>query len=35
MNKLEYGGGSDWNLNPRDLANLSKHMWSAYERPLG
>ena len=34
MNKLEYGGGSDWNLNPRDLANLSKHMWSAYERPL-
>ena len=34
INKLEYGGGHDWNLNPRDLANLSKHLWSAYERPL-
>lgn len=34
FNKLEYGDGYDWNLNPRDLANLSKEMWSAYERPL-
>ena len=32
--KLEYGDGHDWNLNPRDLANLSKELWSAYERPL-
>ena len=32
--KLQYGDGHDWNLNPRDLANLSKHLWSAYERPL-
>jgi hypothetical protein len=34
FNKLEYGDGQDWNLNPRDLANLSKYLWSAYERPL-
>jgi len=34
FNKLEYGKGADWNLNPRDLANLSKYLWSAYERPL-
>ncbi|MCH7729161.1 MAG: hypothetical protein IH991_22170, partial [Planctomycetes bacterium] len=34
MNKLQYGKGRDWNLNPRDLANLSKEMWSVYERPL-
>jgi len=34
FNKLEYGKAADWNLNPRDLANLSKHLWSAYERPL-
>jgi len=33
-NKLEYGDGQDWNLNPRDLANAAKHLWSAYERPL-
>jgi hypothetical protein len=33
-NKLEYGGGQDWNLNPRDLANVAKSLWSAYERPL-
>jgi hypothetical protein len=33
-NKLEYGEGQDWNLNPRDLANVAKHLWSAYERPL-
>jgi hypothetical protein len=33
-NKLEYGADKDWNLNPRDLANLGKHLWSAYERPL-
>jgi hypothetical protein len=32
--KLEYGSGQDWNLNPRDLANVAKHLWSAYERPL-
>ncbi len=32
--KLQYGEGHDWNLNPRDLANLSKHLWNAYERPL-
>ena len=34
FNKLEYGKNQNWNLNPRDLANLSKYMWSAYERPL-
>lgn len=34
FNKLEYGQGQDWNLNPRDLANLTKELWSAYERPL-
>lgn len=41
FNKLEYGlAGSpgaerqDWNLNPRDVANLTKQMWYAYERPL-
>ncbi|KKL47333.1 hypothetical protein LCGC14_2336590, partial [marine sediment metagenome] len=34
FNKLQYGQGHDWNLNPRDLANLSKYLWSAYERPL-
>ena len=34
FNKLEYGEGQDWNLNPRDLANLSKELWSAYERPV-
>lgn len=34
FNKLEYGQSQDWNLNPRDLANLSKYMWNAYERPL-
>ena len=33
FNKLQYGSGQDWNLNPRDLANLTKHLWSAYERP--
>jgi hypothetical protein len=32
--KLQYADGPDWNLNPRDLANLSKHLWSAYERPI-
>ncbi|MBU0550574.1 DUF4159 domain-containing protein [Myxococcota bacterium] len=30
--KLEHG--ADWNLNPRDLANLTRALWSAYERPL-
>ncbi|MBM4321783.1 MAG: DUF4159 domain-containing protein, partial [Deltaproteobacteria bacterium] len=34
FNKLEHGKGQDWNLNPRDLANLSKYLWVAYERPL-
>ena len=34
FNKLEYGTDQSWNLNPRDLANLTKHLWSAYERPL-
>jgi hypothetical protein len=35
VNKLQFGKGEDWNLNPRDLANLSKALWSAYERPIG
>jgi len=34
IEKLQYGETHDWNLNPRDLANLSKHLWSAYERPM-
>jgi len=34
INKLQYGKDQDWNLNPRDLANLSKALWSAYERPI-
>jgi len=34
FNKLEYGVAQDWNLNPRDLANLTKDLWSAYERPV-
>jgi hypothetical protein len=34
FNKLEYGKEQEWNLNPRDLANLTKELWSAYERPL-
>ncbi len=34
FDKLQYGDGHDWNLNPRDLANLSKYLWSAYERPM-
>ncbi len=34
VNKLQFGTGSDWNLNPRDLANLSKALWNAYERPI-
>jgi hypothetical protein len=34
VNKLQFGQGQDWNLNPRDLANLSKALWSAYERPM-
>ncbi len=34
FNKLQYGDGADWNLNPRDLANVAKHLWSAYERPM-
>lgn len=32
--KLQYGEGDDWNLNPRDVANLTRRMWQAYERPL-
>jgi hypothetical protein len=34
VNKLQYGKGQDWNLNPRDMANVSKALWSAYERPI-
>ncbi len=34
FNKLQYGTRQDWNLNPRDLANLTKELWSAYERPI-
>lgn len=34
VNKLQYGKDQDWNLNPRDLANLSKALWAAYERPI-
>jgi hypothetical protein len=34
VNKLQYGKGQDWNLNPRDIANLSKALWNAYERPV-
>ena len=34
FNKLQYGDTHDWNLNPRDLANVSKYMWLAYESPL-
>lgn len=26
--------GDGWNMNPRDVANLSLRMWEAYERPL-
>lgn len=34
VNKLQYGKGQDWNLNPRDVANVSKALWNAYERPV-
>jgi len=34
FNKLQHGKGQDWNLNPRDLANLTKQLWHAYEAPL-
>ena len=34
FNKLEYGEHQEWNLNPRDIANVTKHLWKAYERPL-
>lgn len=34
FNKLQFGEQQDWNLNPRDLANLTKSLWAAYERPL-
>jgi hypothetical protein len=34
IEKLQHDEGHDWNLNPRDLANLSKHLWNAYEQPL-
>ena len=33
-NKLQFGKDQDWDLNPRDLANVSKALWSAYERPI-
>ena len=32
--KLEHGRDGDWNLNPRDLANLTRHLWSAWEQPV-
>ncbi len=34
VNKLQFGKDQDWNLNPRDIANLSKALWNAYERPV-
>jgi len=34
FNKPPHGDQQDWNLHPRDLANLTKSLWSAYERPL-
>lgn len=34
LNKLQHGEGEDWNLNPRDLAQVAGHLWTAYERPL-
>ncbi len=34
FNKLQYGEGQSWNLNPRDMANVTKHLWGAYEQPL-
>ena len=34
FNKLDYGEGQSWNLNPRDIANVTKHLWEAYEQPL-
>ena len=34
FDKLQYGPDADWNLNPRDIANLTRAMWKAYERPL-
>jgi len=34
VNKLQFGKDQDWNLNPRDLANVSKVLWAAYERPI-
>ena len=34
FNKLDYGDGQGWNLNPRDIANVTKHLWNAYEQPL-
>ncbi len=34
FNKLQYGDNQDWNLNPRDVANVTRHLWGAYENPL-
>ncbi len=34
MQKLEWGEEGKWNQNPRDLANLTRWLWSAYERPV-
>lgn len=34
FNKLQHGEDQDWNLNPRDVANVARELWSAYERPL-
>ncbi|MCA9548194.1 MAG: DUF4159 domain-containing protein, partial [Myxococcales bacterium] len=34
FDKLQWGDDQDWNRNPRDLANVTRQLWSAYERPL-
>jgi hypothetical protein len=34
FDKLDYGDEQGWNPNPRDLANLCRNLWSAYERPI-
>ncbi|MCA9539838.1 MAG: DUF4159 domain-containing protein, partial [Myxococcales bacterium] len=34
IDKLQYGEGTAWNLNPRDAANVARSLWQAYERPV-
>lgn len=34
IQKLQYGEDDNWNRNSRDLANLSKELWSLYEKPV-